>query len=844
MTRFNLALRLLWRDSRSGELTILILALIIAVTSSTAISLFADRLQRTMTTQAAEFLAADLVIESPTAIPGEWLSKATQLNLAQAQTLEFSSVLIEHDELLLAGIKAVSSAYPLRGFLKTAAPDYIAKDGPYAADRSGTGAASTETVQHTGPKPGTAWVENRILSALKVNLGYPLTVGEKKLVISNIITYEPDKRGDFYSFSPRVMINAEDLPSTGILQPGSRVHYFFQFSGDSKALTDFNRWIKPRLNPSQRIMDIHEDRPELGSALERAERYLGLSSIVVILISGVAIAMATRRYTERHFNATAMLRCLGCKQNEILWLYGSQFIVLGLLASAIGCLLGWIAQQALFYLLRSLLPQQVANPGVLAVFFGFIVGMAVLLGFALPPLLRLKEVSPLRVLRRELEPLPNSAWLIYGLAIGIIAVLIWRYTDDLKMTATIVGVGLITLLLLGLLLYSLLRFSRRLLPHLGLVWRFGLQGLLKNSRGSVGQMLAFCITLVAMVLSFTVRTDLIDDWHKQLPKNAPNHFALNIFPDQQQNFQQDLQQQQINGSQFYPVVRGRLVAIDNTPVQQIVSKDSQGERATHRELSLTWAKELPADNKITAGSWWNDAQTGLVSVEQKLADSLKIKLGDVLTFTVGSQQFTATVASIRGLQWDTMRPNFYMIFSPGTLDAFPSTFITSFYIPENQKDFLNALLKKYPSTTLLEVDLILRQFQTILSQLTEAINYLLYFALMAGFTVLFAAVYSTLDSRIHEGALMRTLGANRFFLRKIHIIEFSLLGLISGLLAVIISEAMLYALYTHVMQMEYRANYYLWALVPLIGVLFVGMAGCWGVRGVINKSPLQVLKEL
>lgn len=827
MTRFNLALRLLWRDSRSGELTILILALIIAVTSSTAISLFADRLQRTMTTQAAEFLAADLVIASPAAIPAEWLTKATQLNLAQAQTIEFSSVLIEHDELLLAGIKAVSSAYPLRGFLKTTTTDY-----------------STEAVEHTGPKPGTAWVEKRILSALNLNLGDALQVGEKQLTVSNVITYEPDKRGDFYSFSPRVMINADDLQATGILQPGSRVQYFFQFSGDSKTLTEFNRWIKPQLNPSQRIMDIHKDRPELGSALERAERYLGLSSIIVILISGVAIAMATRRYTERHFNTTAILRCLGCKQNEILWLYGSQFVVLGLLASAIGCLLGWFVQQALFHLLKSLLPQQLANPGLLAVFFGFIIGMAVLLGFALPPLLRLKKVSPLRVLRRELEPLPSSAWLIYGLAIGIIGVLVWRYTDDLKMTVAIIGVGLGALLLLGLLVYSLLRFSRRLLPHLSLTWRFGLQGLLKNSRGSVGQILAFSITLVAMVLSFTVRTDLIDDWHKQLPENAPNHFALNIFPDQQQGFQQDLQQQKINGSQFYPVIRGRLIEINNTPVQQIVSKDTTGENATHRELSLTWAQGLPEDNKITSGNWWKDQQTGLVSVEQKLANSLKIKLGDSLIFTVGSRQFTATVASIRELRWDTMKPNFYMIFSPGTLEAFPSNFITSFYLPESQKDFLNALVKKYPSTTLLEVDLILQQFKTILNQLTAAINYLLYFALMAGFTVLFAAVYATLDSRIHEGALMRTLGANRAFLRKTHIIEFSLLGLISGLLAVVISEAMLYALYTQVMQLEYSSNLYLWFCVPLIGAVFVGLAGCWGVRNVVNKSPLQVLREL
>ena len=305
-----------------------------------------------------------------------------------------------------------------------------------------------------------------------------------------------------------------------------------------------------------------------------------------------------------------------------------------------------------------------------------------------------------------------------------------------------------------------------------------------------------------------------------------------------------MQQQHITGSRFFPVVRGRLVTINDTPVQQIVSKDSQGEAATQRELSLTWSTELPEDNKIIAGNWWQSGQAGLVSVEEKLAKNLKMKLGDRLTFTVGSEQLKATVASIRNLHWDTMKPNFYMIFSPGSLDAYPSTFITSFYLPENAKEILNDLVKKYPSTTILEVDLILRQFQTILAQLTEAINYLLYFALMAGFTVLAAAVYSTLDSRIQEGALMRTLGANRAFLRRTQIIEFTLLGFISGVLAIIISEVILYALYSQVMHMDYTPSYHLWGILPLIGALCVGLAGCWGVRQVLNKSPLLVLREL
>ncbi len=827
MTRFNAALRMLWRDSRSGELTLLLLALIIAVASSTTVSLFADRLHRTMTNQTAEFLAADLVVSGSTAVPADWKSTADSLGLKQAQTSEFASVLIENDELLLASVKSVSAMYPLRGFLKITASDY-----------------SAETIVHKGPEAGTAWVEKRVLSALKLKLGDTMTVGDKKLAITQIITYETDQQGDFYSFSPRVMINAEDLAATGIIQPGSHVHYFFQLSGESGALSEFKRWIKPQLNPSQRIMDIHEDRPELGSALSRAERYLGLSTIIVILIAGIAIAMATRRYSERHFDTTALLRCLGCRQREILWLYGSQFIVLGLIGSAIGCFIGWFAQQGLFRLLKDLLPQQVAGPGLLAIFFGFLTGMAILFGFALPPVLRLKKVSALRVLRRELEPMPSSGWLVSGLAIGTICLLIWRYTNDARMTVTLLGVGAAALLALAMIIHALLAVIRKLLPRMNLSWRFGLQGLLRNSRTTVSQILAFGMTLVAMILSFTVSTNLIDNWQKQLPENAPNHFALNIFPDQISSFQQELHDLLINGSQFFPVVRGRLIEINKTPVQQIVSKDSQGESATHRELSLTWTQELPVENKITEGKWWTSDQAGLVSVEAKLAKSLKIGLGDRLTFTVGSQQFDAVVASIRTLQWDTMKPNFYMILSPGTLDAYPSTFITSFYLPEAKKNILNALVKKFPGTTILEVDAILQQFKTILAQLTKAIMYLSYFALMAAFTVLFSSVYSTLDNRIQEGALMRALGANRLFLRKTQMIEFCLLGLISGIIAVIISEALIFALYTQVMNMDYRPNVILWAVIPLSGGLLVGLVGCWGVKSVVDKSPVHVLREL
>lgn len=822
----DLPLRLLWRDIRAGELTLLFLALLIAVSCSTAITLFSSRLQRTMTDQAAEFMAADMVITSHARLPDDWLAQADKLKLDKSQTAEFSSVLMEHDEILLAGVKAVSNNYPLRGFLKTTDSDYAA-----------------ETIVRNGPKPGQAWVEKRVLSALKLNLGDTVTVGEKVLIISKLITYEPDKQGDLYSLSPRVMMHQDDLAQTGIIQPGSHVHYFYQFRGKNAQLSAFKRWIKPKLNPAQRIMDIHEDRPEVGSALSRAERYLGLSSIVVIIISGVAIAMAARRYVERHLDATAIMRCLGSKQNDVLALFFSQFLILGLITSLIGCGLGWLVQALLFNLLRNLLPQTIADPGGLAVVFGLLTGMTVLIGFALPPLLQLKRVSPARVLRRDLTPMPPSGWLVYGLSISIVAGLIWRYTQDLKMTLTIFCGGLALLIILGLLVYGLLKLAQRALPFLGINWRFGLQGLVRNKRATISQILAFTITLVAMTLSFTVHHDLIQNWRRQLPENAPNHFALNIFPDQIEELKADFTANNISGSRFFPIVRGRLTDINGIPVQKIVSKDSQGEGATHRELSLTYTDTLPEDNMIADGAWWTDSKPGLVSVEQKLAESLKIKLGDRLQFVISGQPLMATVSSIRSLRWETMKPNFYMIFSPGTLESFPGTFLTSFYLSDNTKSYLNQLVKKYPAMTLLEVDLILKQFKTIVSQLTEAINYLLYFALLAGFTVLFAAIHSTLDNRIYESALLRTFGANRKLLRLTHVIEFFTLGLISGLLAVLFVEALLFVLHVKVLGMDYQSTTYLWFALPAIAACAVGLAGCWGVNRVINTPPLQVLRE-
>jgi putative ABC transport system permease protein len=822
-----LALRLVRRDWRSGELSILVTALIIAVTGATAVSLLGHRLTRTMTNQAAEFLAADLVVSGHRPAPDEWRDKARELTLKTARTVEFPSVLVENEEILLTGVKAVSPGYPLRGVLRVSTAD-IAEATPVS----------------NGPEPGTAWVEQRVLATLHIALGGTITVGEKKLTVTRLIIHEPDRRGDLYSLSPRVMINEADLRATAVIQPGSHAHYYALFAGKENSIRQFKRWLKPKLHAGQRLVDIHEDRPEVGNALTRAERYLGLSSIVIVLIAGVAIAMSTRRYTERHFDMTAMLKCLGARERDVLQIYLAQFVLVGSAASLAGCLLGDLAQAGIAWYLRDFLPRDLASPAWYAPLFGVAVGLLVLIGFALPPVLRLKRLSPLRVLRRDLAPLPSSAWTVYGLALLSLSALLWRYTGDGRLTATVLSVGMAALAVAGLIALSLIKISRALLPYLSLPWRFGLQNLTRQPRLGVSQILAFGLTLVAMLTATLVRTELVQEWRRQLPENAPNHFALNLFEADLGDFQAFLARENIVASAYYPIVRGRLTTINGVDVHRIATKESQGEEAINRDLSLTWSKDLPPDNRLTVGEWWPETPMPLqLSVEEKLAASLRIKPGDALTFAVGDQNLKAVVASLRSVRWDLMTPNFYMIFSPGSLDTFPTTYLTSFYLAPGQKSALTRLIKEFPAVTILEVDALLKQFQTILREVSLAIEFVLLFALAAGFTVLFAAVRATLDERIREDALMRAMGASRVLLRRSQWLEFAALGFLSGLLAAAIAELIAWTLYVRIFGLTSHFHWPMWLATPALGALTVGISGYLNTRAVVNESPISVLRD-
>ena len=851
-TLIRLALRLLFREWRAGSLTVMATALLIAITSHTTIGFFTERLSNAMEAKATHLLGADLVIKSPSAMDSALLenyvdeqiaerANSNTANLNIARTVEFTTVAIAGDELKLSSVKAVSNNYPLKGFMRTSLTLF-----------------GEEITTMDSPPAGELWVEHRVLSSLNVDVGDTIDIGDSSLKVTRVLTFEPDRSGAFYALAPRILMNLNDLPKAGIVQQGSRVDYRYLVEGSPADIKTYRDWIKPQLTPSQSVLDIHNERPAVSSSLVRAESYMKLSGLVAILLAAVAIAMSARLYAESHYDTSALIRCLGGRQNDVLFIFVLQLAILAFFSGVIGSLFGWVSQSFIAFLIQDMLPESFPQASLTSAWTGLALSFIVLFGFSLPTLIRLRQVSPLRVLRKNLEPNSLSGAIIYLATFIFVSLLIFVYTQDIMLTtASLIGGA--TIALFGFIIVALLfMLLNKLNQQFPLIIKSGIRNLIRRKNETRWQTLAFGITMMAMTLVVIIRSDLIDTWQSQLPEDIPNHFVMNILPGDVSAFEKFLADNKITSSNLYPVSRGRLTHINGIAVKASVTKEEKGNEALNRELNLTEAKVMQKDNRLVQGSWWPNNKISSnatsskaaptptnpkVSIEAKLAKKLNINLDDELTFFIGSRTLKATVSSIRTVKWDSFKPNFYMVFEPGSLNSYPTTNLTSFYLPEQNRNVLNAMLRQFPAITLLEVGAILEQIKSILSQVTLAVEIVLSFVLFAGFAVTFAALQSTLSQRLHEGALMRTLGASKRQIRINQWVEYAMMGSLSGLIAVSGTEVVLWALYTQVFHLEFNANPLMIVLLPLTGALVIGLFGVFTSRKVLNESPTLVLRD-
>lgn len=827
INHFLLAWRLLLRDWHAGELKILLLALVIAVASMTSIGLFTQRIDRGMSNQSGQFLGADFLLQSSAVNEGYITTYAKKSGLKTTNTISFSSVIVAHGEFQLTQVKAVDQHYPLRSEIKISNKLY-----------------GDEQAVNRGPAIGEVWLAPRLFGLLNIKLGDLIELGEINLRVSAVLKHDPGQASSFVTIAPRLLMNSQDIDKTGIIKPGSRVTYTTGFAGTLKNRNQFEQWLKPRLSSNQTLVGGTEGSQAINSAMDKATQYLSLASMLSVMLSGIAIAMTANRYGQRHFDQSALMRCMGASQKTIIQIFSMQLLILGMIASFLGCLIGYVSQEGLAFLLNDFFATKLPAPGTLPLVSGFVSGLITLTGFSLPALLRLKSVTPLRVLRNDLSPLPVSSLFIYGLAISSVILLMWWQSDQFVLTLLVVIGVAASVLMLFVFSWVLIYLSRIMLIFLNGAWKTGLQQIVRNRKENQLQMLAFGLSLMILMIIFLLRTDLIDRWQGQLPDDAPNHFVINIQTDEITEVQSFFSHKNIKTEGLYPMVRGRIIEINGKDVLETVSDKSQLDNALKRDLNLSWANSLQGNNKVIDGNWWSIEDSGkpVISIEKGLAKRLKVTLGDSLTFSVADRRMTATIKNIRSVQWDSFQPNFYIIFPDAVINDFPVSYISSFYIDTTQKDVLNSLIKQFPTITVLEIDAIMEQVKSIMVQVTTAVEYVMLFVLFAGLMVLVASMQSSMDERIQASVIMRTLGAKKTFLRKVQFSEFSLLGLFSGLLAVAGTEVVTFLLYNKVFDLDFELHLWLWFFGVIVSIVLILSINWIYMKKVIKQSPLQALR--
>ncbi len=834
MNLVKFSFRMLRQDLRAGELHVLIFALVVAVGGMTTVGFFTDRVQLALSRQSNQLLGADLIIVSDRPLPQHYADEAIRLGLATSTALKFPSMVVKGDNSMLVGIKAVTAGYPLRGELRIT--DNIDGELPSQKDR----------VANAIPSPGSVWVGNKLATRLVLKKGDTIEVGAAHLTVASLITREPDYSIGFINLGPRVLINAIDLPATGLIQQGSRITYRLLVGGDAGSVKTLRNWIQSRLALGERIEGIRDARPEIKAALERAEKFLGLAAMASVVLAAAAVALTTRRFILRHLDGCAVMRCLGARQTEILYLYLYHFIILGIVASVIGCLLGLVAQEALVYLLSTMVEIELPWPSLLPVVHGILVGIVLLLGFALPPLLNLRSVPALRVLRRDIGL--SNAYSLTGYALGLAvlsALFLWKAGDArlgiFVMTGFIVAIAIFGLL--GLLLVKALLNTR---SKTGGPWNYGLASIWRRATTSVVQTVALGLGLMALLTLTLIRGDLLQNWRTSLPPDTPNRFLVNIQEDQLQPLKVFFSQHNIAQPTVHPMVRARLTSINGRIVSPEDYSDTRAKRLVKREFNLSWASKMRSDNQIIKGHWWQSGDMGeaVLSMEVDIAERIGVHLGDTLTYNVAGSTFSAVVTSLRKVDWDSFRVNFFAITPPGVLEQYPTSYITSFYLPQHQVDKMNQLVIAFPNFLVIDVAAIITQVQKVIEQVTKSVEFVFLFTLLAGLVVLYAAIISTQDERIYEAAIFRTLGAKRRQLISSWAVEFAILGGLAGLFAAMGASALGYVIGEYTLNLPYTFNLWIWLIGLFAGIIGVMVTGLMGTRSALTRPPIQTLRRI
>ena len=826
MKSMALAWRLLIRDWKSGELTVLAIALVIAVTSLTAVAFLTDRVGHAVELRAAESLAADLRLGSGQPLSDEYIELATQAGLDTATMITMPSVIFDGDRSTLAAIRAVSTSYPLRGKLKTS-----------------NKLLATDTETTDTPAPGEAWATTRLLARLGADTGTTITVGKTRLKITRVLNFRPDQGWQFVDLAPTLLINRLDLEATALIQPGSRVSYRQLFAGPRNAINQFKPELEAQLDPAESLSDIEDANPQIRSAMDRAGRFLNLASLVSVLLAAVAVAMAARRYALRHRDRIALLKCLGSQQAFILRLNLLQLLMLTILGAAVGVVLGYLSQEALAWIARDLIAQDLPAPGASPVFLGFVTALFILCGFALPDLIQMGKTPVLRVLRQDVEPPPMRYGISYLAGIVAVLALLQWIVGDIKLVLGIAAGAAGTFLVLGIAGWLLVKATGRFRGVAGVAWRYGLANLNRRGRESVVQVVAFGLGLMVLMLLTLVRNDLMDTWRGSLPADAPNQFMINIQPHEVPLMQQFLKDEGIQLPKFVPLVRARLTAINGEDVNQMTFEDPQGERWAKRESNLSFSDSIQDGNVITKGEWWPaGTDQHEVSVEERFGRELGVKMGDELGFDIAGEPVRATVTSFRTVEWDTFKPNFFMVFSAAALEGYPASYITALYAGDEDAAKIIDLMRKFPSVTVIDLDASLAQVRDVMDKASLAVQAVFLFTLFAGLAVLWAAVQSSLDERSFESAILRTLGASRRRVLSGVVVEFVAIGLLAGLLASSGASLAAWHLAENVFDLEYQFSPLLWLAGPFLGMLFVGISGLLATWRVVTHSPVSVLR--